>query len=737
MHEDNPLLDFSGLPHFRSIRPEQVQPAIETLIAEGRTVVELVQQPSTPATWEGFVRPLEAANERLSRAWGVVSHLHAVMDSAALREAYSATQPAVVQFYTELGQNLALFAKYKALRAAPEFEAMTGAQRKIIDNEIRDFLLSGAELPSAPKRRFAEIQEELAAQSTRFSENVLDSTNAFTLYIPVRSELRGVPEDVIAAARDAAEKEGRAGWKLTLQAPCYLAVMQYADSRELREAMYEAYATRASAGYAHALERKRAYEARMAGGDEPVPSAAQPRVADWDNAALVDRLLTLRKEAAQLLGYGNFAELSLVPKMADSPQQVLKFLDDLAEKALPFARRDYEELREFARRELALAELQAWDVAWASEKLRAKRYAFSEQELKPFFPQPKVLEGMFALVEKLYGIRIVSDQAEVWEDNVRFFRIASRDGELIGRFYLDPFSRETKRGGAWMDEVMARHRTPSGLQTPVAYLVCNFSAPVGDKPPLLTHDDVLTLFHEFGHGLHHLLTQVDYLGVSGIRGVEWDAVELPSQFMENFCWEWEVLQRITSYSGEGEMRGRPLPRSLYDKMIAARNFQSGMQTVRQLEFALFDMRLHYDFDPQGPRTPNDLADEVRRKVAVLMPPPYHRLANSFSHLFAGPGYAAGYYSYKWAEVLSADAYSAFEERRSSDHGVIETATGERFLEEILSVGGSRPAMESFKAFRGREPRVEALLRHNGMMVELDGTARENARAPAVAPGRSR
>jgi oligopeptidase A len=714
---DNPLLDFSDLPRFASIRASHVMPAIESLLSEARSVIAQVQQPSTPPTWKGFIQPLEAANERLSRAWGTVGHLHAVLDSPELRAAYNAVQPAVVQYYTELGQNFALFEKYKTLRAAPAFGALSGAQRKSVENEIRDFRLSGAELSEDSKKRLGAIQEELARLGTRFSENVLDATNAFVLYLEDRSELSEIPEDVVAAARAAAEKEGRAGWKLTLQAPCYQAIIQYAGSRALREVMYQGFVTRASAEFERALARKSAYERLVCSSGDPAGGrAGAPADNDWDNSPLIDRMLQLRKESALLLGYRNYAELSLVPKMADSPQQVLEFLNDLAEKALPFARRDYAELQDFAHQELALPELQAWDVAWASEKLRSKRYTFSELELKQYFPQETVLEGMFRVVEKLYGLRIEPDSAEAWDPSVRFFRIlAAPDGQLLGRFYLDPHARETKRGGAWMDEAIARHRTAAGVQSPVAYLVCNFSAPVGDSPALLTHDDVLTLFHEFGHGLHHLLSRVDYLGVSGIRGVEWDAIELPSQFMENFCWEWEVLRRITSYTGDAQMRGMPLPRELYEKMIAARNFQSGMQTVRQLEFALFDMRLHFDFDPGGASGPTELLDEVRRKVAVFFPPPYHRLANSFSHLFAGSGYAAGYYSYKWAEVLSADAYSVFEEHRSAENGVVDPATGSRFLEEVLSVGGSRPAMESFKAFRGREPRVDALLRHNGMI----------------------
>jgi oligopeptidase A len=677
----NPLLDFSGLPRFAQVRPEHVTPAVDELLAENRDLLTRLVAPETPATWDAFVRPLEDANERLGRAWGVVAHLHGVLDTPPLREAYNASLPKITQYWTELGQNLALFDKYRALAASPAFAALDRAQKKIVENALRDFRLGGAELPDAEKRRFAEIMDELAAANAKFSENVLDATNAFSLHVEDRADLAGLPDDALEAARAAAEKDGKPGWKFTLQAPSYLPVMQYADNRGLRETMYRASATRAS---------------------EFGPPAL-------DNTPLIGKILRLRKEAAALLGFANHAEVSLVPKMAESPAQVLAFLEDLAAKAKPYARRDWDELQAFARDQLGLERLEAWDVAWASEKLRMERYAFSDNEVKQYFPEPKVLAGMFRVVESIYGVRIGEDAAEVWDPTVRFFRIADRSGRLIGRFYLDPYARDTKRGGAWMDDVIVRRRQGDDVQTPVAHLVCNFPSPVGGKPALLTHDDVITLFHEFGHGLHLLLTEVDHLGVSGIRGVEWDAVELPSQFMENFCWEWDVLAHMTAHVDTGA----PLPRALFDKMIAAKNFQAGMQMVRQLEFSLFDMHVHYDFDPDGGSTYLQLLDDVRARVAVNFPPPYNRFPNSFSHIFAG-GYDAGYYSYKWAEVLSADAYGAFEEARDRA-GVLDPATGARFREEILAVGGSRPAMESFRAFRGREPMVDALLRHNGMV----------------------
>jgi len=674
----NPLLDFSGLPRYGLIRAEHVGPAIDQLLAENRALIARLTAEGATASWDEFAEPLENANEQLGRAWGAVAHLHAVDDNAAIRDAYNANLSKVTLNRTQLAQNLGLYEKFKALRASSGFEKLSRAKRKSVDNDLRDYRLGGAELAPDEKRRFTEIQEELAALEAKFSENLLDATNAFSLLITDPEDLLGVPEDVVEAAKEAARKEGKEGWKLTLHAPSYGPLMQYAENRDLRERLYRAHVTRAS-------------------------EFGNPEL---DNTPIILRELRLRKEKARLLGYKSFSEFSLVPKMAESPEAALDFLHDLAARALPHARRDYAELEEFARAELGLKELGAWDVAFASEKLRGKRYAFSDQEVKRYFSEPKVLEGMFRLVETLYGIRIVADEAETWHPQVRFFRITDSHGGLIGQFYLDPYSRETKRGGAWMDEAITRQRIPGGLRTPVAHLVCNFPAPVGNKPALFTHDEVITLFHEFGHGLHHLLSRVDDLGVSGIRGVEWDAVELPSQFMENFCWERDVLARMTAHVDSGE----PLPHTLYDKMLAAKNFQSGMQTVRQIEFALVDMHLHHDYDPSGVKAPLQLLNEIRAKVAVVMPPEYSRFLNNFSHVFAG-GYAAGYYSYKWAEVLSADAYSLFEQ-----NGVLDPGTGARFRDEILAVGGSRPALESFRAFRGREPRIDALLRHNGMIA---------------------
>ena len=672
----NPLLDFTALPRYTEVRPEHVTPAVDRLLAENRALVERLATDAAAPTWDRFVQPLEDANERLSRAWGQVSHLHSVMDSPELRAAYNANLPKITQYYAELSQHEGLYRKFKALAASDEYPRLSAARRRIIDNELRDFKLGGAELPADKKARFKAIQEELSKLSAKFEENLLDATNAWSKLITDEGELAGVPEDVKQMFRELAEADGKAGFKLTLQAPSYLPVMQFAANRGLREEMYRAYVTRAS---------------------EFGP-------AELDNTPLIDAILKLRQEAAHLLGYPSYAHVSLVPKMAQSPQEVLAFLEELARRAKPYAERDMAELREFAARELDLPELAAWDIAYASERLRQARYAFSEQEVKQYFQEPKVLAGLFRLVETLYGLAIREAQAPVWHESVKFFDIRDRTGELVGQFYLDLYARSNKRGGAWMDDAITRRRTRAGIQTPVAYLNCNFAPPVGGKPALLTHDEVITLFHEFGHGLHHLLTRMEDLGVSGINGVEWDAVELPSQFMENFCWEWEVLKHMTAHVDTGES----LPRALFDKMLAAKNFQAGMQTVRQIEFALFDMHLHDDFDPTGPKTVLDLLDEIRRRVAVVFPPAYNRFPNNFSHIFAG-GYAAGYYSYKWAEVLSADAYGLFEE-----NGVLNPDIGHRFWSEILAQGGARPAIESFKAFRGREPTIDALLRHNGM-----------------------
>jgi len=681
----NPLLDFSDLPQFETIKPEHIGSAIDSLLDQCRTVVIELEGQSAQVTWENFVEPLENVTEKLSRAWGIVGHLNAVVDTPELRAAYNENQPKITEFWTALAQNLTLFTKYKALQLGPDYAGFSAARKKIIENAVRDFRLGGAELAEEDKPRFAEIQEKHAALTTKFSENILDATNEYALYIEDEAELSGLPDDAKQAARAAAEKDEKPGYKFTLHFPSYFPVLQYADNRELRATIYRANATKAS----------------ELGG--------QPA---WDNTQNIVDILKLRDEEAKLLGYKNFAEVSLVSKMAQTPDQVISFLQDLAKRARPFAKKDLAELRSFAQKELGIEQLEAWDVTYASEKLREQRYAFSEQEVKQYFPEPQVVAGLFRTIESLFSVSIKPDAAPVWHPDVKFFRI-EKDGALVGQFYLDLYARQGKRGGAWMDDARGRRRIAEGIQTPIAYLTCNFTEPAvvnGQvKPSLFTHDEVITLFHEFGHGLHHMLTRVEELGVSGISGVEWDAVELPSQFMENFCWEWDVLSHMTAHAETGA----PLPRALYDKMIAAKNFQSGLQTLRQVEFSLFDMHLHYDYNPDGSKTVQDVLNEVRAQVSVMTPPAFNRFQHSFSHIFAG-GYAAGYYSYKWAEVLSADAYGAFEEASQSSGNVLSSDTGARFLREILAMGGSRPAIESFKAFRGREPTIDALLRHSGM-----------------------
>jgi len=679
----NALLDFTDLPRFDLFQPSHVTPAIAQLLVDARTTVAQLEQ-SEAIGWDAFVVPLEAVTERLGRAWGVVGHLNAVVDTPELRATYNENLPKVTEFWTELGQNLKLFEKYKALQASAAYASLSAARKRILDNAVRDFRLSGAELADDKKARFAEIQEQLAALSTRFSENVLDATNAYELIINDEARLAGLPDDVKQAAFSSAELEGKNGWRFTLHFPSYLPVLQYAHDRSLRETLYRANATKASELGANA---------------------------EWDNTQLIVDILKLRDEEAKLLGYANFAEVSLVPKMASAPSQVIQFLNDLAKRARPFAENDLAELRAFAKAELGLEQLEAWDITYASEKLREKRYAFSEQEVKRYFPEHRVIGGLFRLIQNMFGVEIKPDTSPLWHADVTFFRIEKK-GQLIGQFYLDLYARNGKRGGAWMDDARGRKNLAGNLQTPIAYLTCNFTEPAivngVKKPAYFTHDEVITLFHEFGHGLHHMLTAVDELGVSGIAGVEWDAVELPSQFMENFCWEWDVLQHMTEHADTGES----LPRPLYDKMIAAKNFQSGLQMLRQVEFSLFDMHLHDDYDPSGSKTVADLLAEIRHQVAAIIPPAFNRFQHSFSHIFSG-GYAAGYYSYKWAEVLSADAYGAFEEAQGDPNRLAET--GLAFHREILSVGGSRPALESFTAFRGRAPSIDALLRHNGMV----------------------
>ena len=694
--QDNPLITFgTGIPQYSAILPEHIAPAIHHLLEQAELAVNHAVAAETPSTWLDLAEPLEDATESLSRAWGAISHLNSVADSPELRVAYGEMLPKVTAFMSSLGQNLALYEKFKLLSKSQEFSNLSLAQKKVIENALRDFRLGGAELSPADKPRFSQIQDEQAQLGKAFSDHVLDATDGFVHLITDIAELSGLPEDAIAAAADTAKQKNLTGWAFTLHFPSYYPVMQYAENRALRKRLYEAYITRAS---------------------ELAPQYGQGQMA-WDNTQNMLDQLRLRSEEAKMLGFANYAALSLAPKMARSVAEVDHFLSDIAQRARPFAERDWQELLSFAKDHLQLDDgLQPWDIAFASEKLKQVRYAFSENELKQYFPLSKVLEGLFRVIQTLFGVTIEPADLPTWHQDVQSFAIRNAQKNIVAYFYLDPYARPGKRGGAWMDDARGRRVLPSGeIQTPVAYLVCNFPAPVtvdGQlRQPTIAHDDVITLFHESGHGLHHLLTQVGALGVSGINGVEWDAVELPSQFMENFCWEWEVLEKMTAHTETG----KPLPRELFDKLLAAKNFQNGLGTLRQITFSLLDWRLHSTFDAKSAhgQAVLDLSRTIAEQCNVIPQPAISRWPNTFSHIFAG-GYAAGYYSYKWAEVLSADAYSAFEDAAKVTGSVLDPETGARYRQEILEVGGSRPAAESFKAFRGREPQIDALLRHGGL-----------------------
>jgi len=676
---NNPLLSMTGLPPFSAIKPEHVEPAIDQLIAENRAGIKELLANNETYNWDNLVHPIEEMEERLSRTWSPVSHMNSVVNSDELRDAYNACLPKLSEYGTELGQNAELFAAYQQIANSDEFKSLTASQQKVIENALRDFELSGIGLSDADKDRYKTLMQELSKLTSKFGENVLDATHGWDKYIDEESKLDGLPETAIALARQTAKQAGKSGWLFTLEFPSYFPVMTYADDRALREEMYVAYVTRAS---------------------DQGPCAGK-----WDNAQLMQDILKRRHEAACLLGFNNYAERSLAKKMATSTDHVLEFLNDLATRSIDMARTEFSELQDFARDNYGVEDLQAWDIAYYSEKLRQHRYAISQEELKPYFPEDSVLEGMFAVINKLYGMRVTERKdVDTWHKDVRFFEIHDSDGKPRGEFYLDLYARNKKRGGAWMDECIVRTSKDDQVQLPVAYLTCNFSPPVGNDQALFTHDEVITLFHEFGHGLQHMLTQIDFAAVSGINGVEWDAVELPSQFMENWCWQQEALDIFARHYHTDE----PLPDPMFAKLNSAKNFQSGMQMVRQLEFALFDFRLHLEYNPGNPADIQALIEDVRNKVAVVRPPEYNRFANSFSHIFAG-GYAAGYYSYKWAEVLSSDAFAAFEET-----DIFDRETGERFLRSVLEQGGSRNAMDLFVEFRGREPGIEALLRHSGI-----------------------
>ncbi|MDX7715717.1 oligopeptidase A [Aeromonas caviae] len=676
----NPLLTMDSLPPFSQIQPHQVQPAVTQAIADCKQKIADVLAQKEPHTWDSLIAPLEEVNDRLSRIWSPISHLNAVQNSEALRAAHDACLPLLSEFQTYVGQHEGLYQAYLALSESDDFPRLDDAQRKEILNTLRDFRLSGIGLPAEAQQRYGEIQARLSELASRFSNNVLDATQGWHKLVTDEAELAGLPASAQAAARQMAELKGKEGWLFTLDIPSYLPVMMYADSRALRAELYEAFTTRAS---------------------DQGPNAGK-----WDNSAIMTELLTLRRELARLLGFANYAELSLATKMADKPEQVVDFLTDLAAKSLPQGKAELGEIRAFAAEQHGQDELAAWDLAYYAEKLKQHKFSVSDEQLRPYFPAGRVVKGLFEVVKRVFGMKVRERLGiDTWHPDVRFYDIFDADDELRGSFYLDLYAREHKQGGAWMDVCLGRrYRQDGSLQKPVAYLTCNFNGPVDGKPALFTHNEVVTLFHEFGHGIHHMLTRIDVAGVAGINGVAWDAVELPSQFLENWCWESEALAFISGHYETGE----PLPADLLEKMLTARNFQAAMQMLRQLEFALFDFRLHQTFDPTRADQIPALLDEVRSQVAVMTPPAFNRFQHSFSHIFAG-GYAAGYYSYKWAEVLSADAFSRFEEE-----GIFNPATGHSFLKNILEKGGSREPMELFRAFRGREPQVDALLRHSGI-----------------------
>jgi oligopeptidase A len=675
----NPLLETTGLPRFSAIRPEHVEPAVDTVLAEYRARTDALLADDAARDFERVILTGEELADRLNRVWAPVSHLHGVADSEALRKAYAAAQEKIVEHASELGQNRELYAAVNAVAANPRTADLPRAARSLVEHELRDFRLSGVALEEPARSRFREIANELARLGTEFEEAVLDATDAWNEPIADETGLAGIPESGRAVLREYAQEKQLDGWLVTLKQPSVHAVLTYADDRALRERVYRAYHTLAS--------------------DQG------PNAGEFDNAGRIERILALRHEAAQLLGFRDATEESLATKMAPSPDAVFAFLRDLAARAKPVAGRELAELRAFAAAELGIVELQSWDVAYAAEKLREKKYALNEEELKPYFALDAVIDGLFAITERVFGVRLARrTDVDVWHPDVRYYDLVDRDGRVFAGAYFDLYARSGKRGGAWMDVCVNRFARGVEVQHPVAFLTCNFAPPTAHVPSLLTHDDVLTLFHEFGHGLHHLLTEVDYPGVGGINGVEWDAVELPSQFLENFGWQREALDLFARHWRTGER----LPETLFARMQAARHFHAGLFLVRQLEFALFDFRLHREFDPaRGART-LEILDEVRDEVAVLHPPAWQRFPHAFGHIFAG-GYDAGYYSYLWAEVLSADAFGRFEEA-----GVFDAATGAAYRAEILGVGASRPALESFIAFRGREPRPDALLRSYGL-----------------------
>ena len=675
----NPLLDDFLLPPFSAIKAEHIEPAVDQLLAEGRQKTAALLANEEPYSWANLIQPLEEMDDQLSRAWSPVSHLNSVMNNEPWREAYSNCLPKLSEYSTEMGQNKPLYLAYRSIKEGVEFAQLATAQQKIIDNALRDFELSGVALSADKKQRYMEVSQQLSTLTNQFEENLMDATNAWSKLITDEAQLAGLPESTLDLLRQTAQQKEQTGWMLTLEFPCYMALISYASNRELRYEIHRAFVTRASDQ-----------------ADNGAP---------WDNAEIMDEIVALRHEKSRLLDFDSYADLSLATKMAEAPSDVLDFLNQLAEQSLPMAKQDFAELTAFAKEQGHDGELEAWDLGYYAEKLREARYQFSQEQVKAYFPANRVLTGMFSVVEKLFGINIDEvDGFDSWHDDVQFFEIRDETGILRGRFYIDLYARAHKRGGAWMDECVTRFKRADGVQTPVAYLTCNFTPPIGDDPSLLTHGEVETLFHEFGHGLHHMLTLVDYLSVSGIHGVEWDAVELPSQFMENWCWQPEVMTLISGHYKTAE----PLPTEMFEKMLAAKNFQSGMQMVRQIEFSLFDFRMHLEFQPEQGAAIYPILQQVRDEVSVVKTPEFNRFPNGFSHIFAG-GYGAGYYSYKWAEVLSSDAFSLFEEK-----GVFDQQTGRLFMHKVLEKGGSEDALSLFSAFRGRKPSIDALLRHSGI-----------------------
>ena len=677
---NNPLLTSATLPPFSEIKPSHIEPAIDHLLEECRAIVKITTQITEPFSWENLVNPIEKTEDRLNKAWSPVSHINSVVNNNDIREAYNACLPKLSQYSTEMGQNKALYNAYSEISNSPSFSRLSQGQQKTIQNALRDFELSGINLNPEQQCRYREISQELSKLSSKFEENVLDATHAWKKHIQDETLLAGIPETTRTLAKTTAETDNLSGWMLTLDFPCYLAIMTYADNPALRQEIYTAFATRAS--------------------------DINPDTIQWDNTKIMDDLLALRHEKARLLGFNNYAELSLATKMADTPQQVIDFLENLAHKSKEQAQTDFDELQQFARQEYQADNLNAWDINYFSEKMRQQQLELSQEEIRNYFPATRVIPGLFTVVNKLYGLTINEiSNFDRWHSDVRFFEIYDQDNVLRGKFYLDLYARPNKRGGAWMDDCVSRKNGPDGLQTPVAYLTCNFTPPANDDPALLSHNEVITLFHEFGHGLHHMLTKVDHLSVSGINGVQWDAVELPSQFMENWCWQKPALEIISGHY----QTGAPLPESLLEKMLAAKNFQSGMFMIRQLEFSLFDFQIHLNFDPTKSSNIYSTLSAIRDQFSVVTTPAFNRFAHSFSHIFAG-GYAAGYYSYKWAELLSCDAFSRFE-----DEGIFNPQTGADFLTHILEKGGSIDAMDLFVNFRGREPSIDALLQHNGII----------------------